>query len=331
MKGTVIILLALIGIVYFVENSLVKYFIIGILSLIVIMKATNYLVISISHYAYLTGIGDYAIGLLVVSLATTLPDLTTAIMSSVSKSGNLILGDVIGSNIIDITLVLGLVAIAGRSIVVEDTMVKKNLLITPLMIIAILLVAIDGVISRLDGLMLLIIFILYLVDFLRGLRNSGAVEKTVRFRQLWGDMVVFLGALVAILLSARWLVYSSIHISRLLEIDLFSIGLLFVALGMTLPEMMVGITSALKKKHHITFGNILGAMALNNSLVIGVGAVINPIALESVPEFIHSALFMLVAVLIGVYFLRKQRLTWHHGIVLIGIYAIFLFYQFLFV
>src|SRR3989344_3302910 len=190
MKGTIIILLALIGIVYFVENSLVKFFIIGILSLIVIMKATNYLVNAITHYATLTGIGDYLIGLLVVSMGTTLPDLTTAIMSSISKSGNLILGDVFGSNILDITIVLGVVAIAGKEIVITDPTINKNLMVTPLIMLIPLILAYDGVISRLDGILLLIVFILYFVNFLRHAHHTANVKKSVQFKEIWIDMVV---------------------------------------------------------------------------------------------------------------------------------------------
>jgi len=298
-------------------------FIIAIASLLVIMKAASYAITAISNYAKTTGISEYLIGFLVVSIGTSLPELSTAIMGSLANQSKLILGDLIGANIIDVTLVLGLTAIIGKKIVIEGDAIDKTFLTTIALVILPLILGFDGKFQRFDGLILLGAFAIYIFRLIKKEGTLGRIKKSISIKDIWKDMLVFLGSMFALLLSAKWFLISCFQISNYFGIPTFIMGLVFVAIGTTVPELTVSIRSVLKGHHHIGFGNILGSIIANITLVLGIAALINPISFDKT-RFITSALFMLTSVVIAILFLKKKTITWQEGVALLLVYITFL-------
>lgn len=303
--------------------EIVFSFVIAIVSLIIIMKAATYAINAISNYAKTAGISEYLIGFLVVSIGTSLPELSTAIMGSLAHQGNLILGDLIGANIINVTIVLGLTAIIGKKIIIKGDFLDKTVLTTVAIVILPLILGIDGKFSRIDGIILLVVFILYILKLLKQEGTLGHIKKNIPIKEIWKDMFVFLGSLFALLLSAKWFLISCFQISSFFRIPTFIMGLVFVAFGTTVPELTVGIRSVLKGHNHIGFGTILGSIIANITLILGIAAILNPISFERT-TFITSALFMLTAVIIAILFLKKKEITWQEGLALLLVYITFL-------
>lgn len=303
--------------------EIVISFVIAIVSLLVIMKAATYAISAISNYAKTTGISEYLIGFLVVSIGTSLPELSTAIMGSLANQGNLVLGNLIGANIINVTIVLGLTAIIGKKIIIKGDFLDKTVLTTVAIVILPLILGIDGKFSRIDGIILLVTFILYVLKLLKQEGTLGHIKKSISIKEVWKDMFVFLGSLFALLLSAKWFLISCFQISSFFRIPTFIMGLVFVAFGTTVPELTVGIRSVLKGHHQIGFGNILGSIIANITLILGIAAILNPISFERT-TFITSALFMLTAVVIAILFLKKKTITWQEGVALLLVYLTFL-------
>jgi cation:H+ antiporter len=308
------------------DVMLAKLVIMGILSIFVIMKAAGHAITAIAHYARETGISEYVIGFLVVSLGTSLPELSTAFIASLTDNGALLLGDVFGANLLDVSLIFGLTAIIGKKIKVKGKMLSKT--VVTILVISLLpfLLGLDGNLSRLDGVILLGAFGVYVTRLLLGEKKFGKVKKQVYWKDIWQDMLVFVGCLVALLLSTRWLVISSIQISSIFDIPLFVMGLVFLAVGTSVPELTISIKAILKKESGLAFGDTLGAVVTNSSLVLGITAVINPIFFN-ISQFVTAGLFMLTGIFMGSMFILKKEITWQEGIALVLLYVGFLVVQ----
>ncbi|GEM_PF-184043 len=296
------------------------------LSIFVMMKAASYAITAISHYARLAGISDYIIGFLVVSLGTSLPDMSTAFIASMAKQGQLVLGDLIGSSIMDVTVILGVTALIGRKIPVRGTVLKKTVLLVLGMVLLPILLALNGTLSRLDGIILVGAFLVYLIILIRKEGELGIIKKQIAFKDVWQDMAVFLGCLVALLLSSRWLVFSSLQVASELHVPIFVIGLLVIAFGTAVPELAVELKSVRQGKSGIAFGDILGSVVMNVTLILGIAAIVNPITFE-VGQFIVPAMFLLTAAFFGTLFIMKREITWDEGIGLLLVYATFVITQ----
>ncbi len=308
------------------RRALLRSLLIVLLSIFVMMKAASYAITAIGHYARQAGISDYIIGFLVVSLGTSLPDLSTAFIASAAKQGQLVLGDLIGSSIMDVTVILGVTAIIGRKIIVQGAVLRKTVLLVFGMVLLPLLLSLNGTLSRLDGMLMIAAFIVYVVILIRREGQLGTIRKQIAFKDIWQDMVVFLGCLAALLLSARWLVVSSVQIAAELDISIFVVGLLIIAFGTAVPELAVELKSIRQGKSGIAFGDILGSVVMNLALILGFAALIQPITVP-VSTFIVPAMFLITAAFFGILFIMKREITWDEGIGLLLVYGTFVVTQ----
>jgi len=298
------------------------YLIIAAICIFVIIRSSSKLIESISNYARTTGISEYLIGFVILSIGTALPELTTGIMSAIVKENVLSLGNVLGANILDATVVLGIAAVIGKKVKIEGKVYERTIITILLVTMLPLLLGLDGSLSREDGLVLITAFFLYLVTLVKKEGELGRIKDDVKWKHIYKDMIVFIISLAILLLGARWLVFSVVEISHQADIPLFLIGSLFITLGTTAPEITVSIHSALGRHSHLTFGNVFGAVIMNATLVLGVTVLIHPILFDRW-LFIRTAVFMLVCVYIGSSFLRKEYITWKHGVVLMSLYVLF--------
>jgi len=297
-----------------------------IISLGFLIKSADVAVGAISRYAKRVGISDYLIGLLIVAVGTSLPELSTAITGSFSGFGNLILGDVIGANIIDVTVVLGLMAIVGRKIKITSRILGNTMFVTMSMVILPFLLGFDGEFSRFDGIVLITAFVLYIIRLWNKEGKMGKIKKDVPLKLIYRDMISFIIAVPILLLSANFLIANSIKVAYAFNVPPILIGLTLIAIGTTAPEITVEIRSVLKGCKDVGFGDLLGSVVVNSSLVLGIAALIRPFTYE-VTVFIPAITFMVTAVFIGLLFLKQKEITWHEGIGLMLLYVTFLVSQ----
>jgi len=313
----------------FIEtNPLLFYSIIGLTSLLVLAKSADYVVYSISDYAKKLGISDYLIGFLVVSIGTALPELVAGITGVMLKQGNLVFGTIMGSNLFKIPLI-GLLLLFRKKIKIKGNAVGTAPIITFIMALLPLFFIYDGVLSRADGGILIVAFILYILKLWHGEGKMGKMEKSIPFSLLWKDFLIFGLSLGALLLAGRWLVFSSIQVSQILNITPFIIGLLVIGIGASAPEVTVQLFSILKHRQGLAFGNILGSIVANSTLVLGIVALISPVQIQF-SLLISTIIFSMAGLLYVLIMLLKKELTWKHGLVMVGIYLLFLLVQFTF-
>jgi len=257
----------------------------------------------------------------VAAFATSSPELTVAITSALAGTPEISLGDALGSNVVNVALVLGLAALIAPIPASRESS-GRDLLAAALAPLLIGLLAFDGLLSRLDGLLLLVAFAAWLTATLvearrqrRASRGSEAAPHGWRF--------ALLGlAGLALLAIAGWLVVSGARgIAEESGAHLFVIGATLVALGTSVPELAVAVVSQLRRRHEVGLGTVLGSNIFNGGFIVGVAATICPIRVLW-SEVSWALLFGAVTVAVTVPG-RRASIGRARGLLLAGLYALF--------
>lgn len=246
------------------------------------------------------GVAPVMIGLTIVAFATSAPEILVSIVAAVEKQPGLAIGNAIGSNIVNIGLVLGLTAVIRPIHIESDTLRREMpaLLAVTLLTVSLFL---DTYLSRMDGLVMLTGLVIVMVWLARlGMRSAASdpisrdfeaeipTDVSMKMAIIW--LIVGLGTL---LIGAELLVNGAIGIATLIGVSEVVIGILVVALGTSLPELAVSLASALKGEYGLAIGNIVGSNIFNLLAVIGVAATIEPTALP--PTVLSLHIFVMVA------------------------------------
>ncbi|MDI6859903.1 MAG: calcium/sodium antiporter [Methanocellales archaeon] len=289
--------------------------------LILLVEGADFLVKGSSRTASMFGIPPLVIGLTIVACGTSLPELTVSLTASLSGVNDIAIGNIIGSNIANICLILGVSALI-RPLNVRLGVVRREM---PMMLgamLAMLIMSFDGRIGRLDGMILLICFVAYVTYFVRDVLRSNQRSEVAQTK-LWYNALMVIGGLLAALIGARLLVNSAVVIARTLGITEAVIGLSLVALGTSLPELMTSAMASLRGRSDIAIGNVLGSNLFNILLVIGICAAIIPLTSNMLIDLIVMCLAGLIVVLL---FWSGLTLTRGEGALLLGAYGIYLAY-----
>lgn len=279
------------------------------------------------------GVSTLIVGLTVVGLGTSAPEILVSIMAALSGNPGLAVGNAIGSNITNIGLVLGITALVTPLIVNSITLRREFPLMLLVMLLALALI-LDHELSRIDGLILLSGLVVMLIWLVRlGKQKHFPEPMTSEFEReipvitLKKSLVLTLLGLIVLLVSSRMLVYGAVNIAQMLGISDLVIGLTVVAIGTSLPELAASVMSALKNEHDIAIGNILGSNMYNLLAVLGLPAIIAPITLEPA-VLTRDFVFMIglsIALFIFAYGIRRPgRINRFEGAALLGGYTAYM-------
>ena len=309
-----------------------------ILACIVLVQSNSFLVKSLAKISYFLKLNEFTIGFIIMSLATSLPELFVGIMSALSGTPAFAIGNVIGSNILDLTLVIGIAALLAKNINIESKIIRKDMIYMLLIAVLPVILLMDhhfwwklGLfpnmipgLSRLDGIILISAFVYYIFTLVQQeAQFSKIVDKTSR-KEAIKFMLLFLVSITLLLISAHFVV----DYAKLLSIDLaispLLMGLFIISLGTSLPELMFETKAVLSQHQSMAIGDLVGSVITNSALVLGVTAIIAPIAVNSV-IYLTSTLFMLFAAFIFFTFAESgEKITWTEGIALLFLYVLFI-------
>lgn len=309
-------------------HPLLFHSIITLASLIILAKSADMIVYSISDYAKKLGISDYLIGFLVVSIGTAIPELVAALTGILVNQGAIVFGTVFGSNLFKIPL-LGILFLIAKNIKIEQNVGMNAPIVTLFITVFPVLLIIDGVLSKTDGTILILAFLIYIARLWHGEGQLGKMKKNIKLKNIWKDALIFSLALAALLLSTRFLVFSSIQISEILNVSPYIIGLIIIGIGASAPELTIQIRSMLKHHQDIAFSNVLGSLVANSALVLGIVALMRPVYIKFSTIFITS-IFMGIGTLYTLIIMEKERVSWKHGWILIIFYIMFLLAEWIF-
>ncbi|MBP2146573.1 cation:H+ antiporter [Methanofollis sp. W23] len=296
--------------------------IIFIVGIILLVKGADYFVGGGSGLAARFGVSVATIGFTVIAFGTSLPEFVVSINAIIANDGGIALGNVLGSNIANIALVLALCAVINPKIVgsraTSGLMVRETGLMLAATVLFLLL-AMRGTLDMLAGGVMLIAF----VAILTVLWRSGGAESDSEEVESHGrkDIALTIGGLIAVIIGAQLVVDTSVAIATSLGVPTFIIGLSMVAIGTSLPELATSLVAIMKGEGGISVGNILGSNIFNLLLVMGVGALISPILIGSLTDVLVTLAFSAAVIPL---FLFGDRLTRVWGAGLLVAYALYI-------
>jgi cation:H+ antiporter len=301
-----------------------------------LIAGAEFLVKAASRLARRAGISPLVAGLTVVAYGTSSPEMAVSIGSAFTGQGDIAVGNVIGSNIFNVLFIVGLSAL------IVPLKVSQQLLWldVPLMIgasLLLLVLALDGSVSRTDGVVLLAGAVLYTVFIIREARKESALVQEEYSREFGGEadkkawplqlLSIFIG-LGMLVYGARWLVDGAVAIARSLGVSELVIGLTLVAAGTSLPEVAASVVASIRGERDIAVGNVIGSNLFNILVVLGLGALVAPNGINVAPAALRFDIPVMIAVAIAcspIFFTGHSIARWE-GAVFLLYYAAYTVY-----
>ena len=290
-------------------------YILFVVGFVLLIKGADWLVSGSASVAKKYNISDLVIGLTIVSMGTSMPELIVNILASTSGASEIAIGNVVGSNIANILLILGVAAFIYPLTIKESTVMSQ----IPFSIIAILLVAFTAnapifnpdyslMISRLDGVVFILFFALFMVYIIKLAREGRAdmIEEAPDKILPMGKSILFiLLGMVGLFLGGKWVVDGAIKIAEQFGLSQNLIGLTIVAIGTSLPELVTSAMAAYRKNTDIAVANVIGSNIFNLLWVLGISAMISPMKYDPVVN--ADIIVLLVATCLIIFSLMTGR------------------------
>lgn len=270
-------------------------------------------------------LSQFAASFIIMAASTSLPELFVGITSALEKTPVLALGTVIGSNIADMTLVAGIAILMAKKGAVPTGEIRwASLGMLMIALLPMILMILGNTLSRIDGAILIAVFLVHVYFLLKRSRKEKKLmpNRYKRWHVLAGTLglVVFLPLLFY---SAKYVVKFGFGLALGIGMTPLVVGLFFIALGTSLPELAFEVRAMRKGYSGLAFGDLIGSVIYNSTLVLGVTALIHPIS-AAFSQFITSATMMMVLLfLFNTYVASGRRLSWREGISLILFYVLF--------
>ncbi len=292
-----------------------------LIAILALVKSASYAVKSIINVAKYFRMSEFFITFFIAGLISIAPELFIGINSALVGATDIGLGTLIGSNIADLTIIVGVVALVGRKIPISQSIIKNDLHFLAATSAPVLLL-LDGSLSRMDGLFLVLIFLVYMYYSFRNEKVfSNAPKKEKEF--FVKNLAVFIFSMSVLFVSSHFIVSSALELFDALYIPPIIAGLFLISIGTTLPELTFSLKAVLAKHKQIALGDILGNVAIDSTLSIGIIALISPIT-TNFTVFAISALFMsFAALLVVTLFTSGKKITWNERFLLFFLYALF--------
>jgi len=291
--------------------------------LYILFKSADLLIFGISNYAKKLGISRYIIGLVVIAFAASAPEMISSLFGVLTNHNDIFFGAILGANMVHLALIVGILLVVARNRKFESPILGKNIYLIWVFLMLPLVLLLDGVISRADGALLIAAFIAYIYILWRQEGHLGKLKKRVSLKTIWRDAFIFLGALVALLLGGRFLVYGAVNISNLIGIPTFLIALTVIGIGTTIPDLVVELKALKQGTSALAVGDALGSALIEFLLFFGILALIRPISFE-VGSLVSTVIFLMLSLTVFIYVLGQGKGNWKHGLLLVGLFIVFL-------
>ncbi|MCX9012261.1 MAG: calcium/sodium antiporter [Candidatus Methanoperedens sp.] len=292
-----------------------------IISVPVILKSSDIFTTGASRLAKMLGVSDFIIGITIVALGTSLPELASDSYASYIDHGDIAAGDIIGSNITNIALILGLTCVI-KPLAIKHTEIYSGRIHLLILTLASTFIIASGGLGGVGGVVFIIAYFLYLRHSISAYREVGV--ETIERNGFIKNLLEMLAGLAGILIGARILVDSIIGLSVALGISEYLIALILMSIGTSLPELFVSISAAWKGYMTMALGNIIGSNVANMLWIFGVAAVIRPVSIAPEVIIVQIAFMLLLSVLLLVFKTSGYIIDKKEGTVFLVVYAAFI-------
>lgn len=324
------------------------WLIVFIISFFILFWSGSRLVKYMMEISKYLGWREFVVAFFVMAFAGALPNLFIGINSALHGIPELSFGEIVGGNVVDMTLAVALaILIGGSNLPTKSKMVQTSTIFTAIIAVLPLALILDGDLGRVDGLILLFAFIVYIfwlfskeerfrrvykidekqekTKFLDFLRNKKELKSLDQFKFFLRNLSKISFALVLLVLSSWGIVQSVRVFSDTLNISVPIIGILIVGLGNALPETYFAIVSALKGKTWLILGNLMGSVIVGATLVLGIVVLISPINNIDFSPFAIARIFLIISAVFFLIVVRTdEKITKKEGLLLLLIYILFL-------
>lgn len=318
--------------------TILKAVVVLIIGFVLLVKGADFFVEGASSVAKMLKVPPLIIGMTIVAMGTSLPETSVSIAASMNNQNTLAVSNVVGSNIFNLMVVLGICALISELQVSRDVL-KRDYPFSVLCAIILLIAGLIGMtLGRADGIIFLVIFacfIFYLIKSALDARKRGEISEKEREMNeemsemedlpVWKCILYIVGGAIAIKYGGDWVVDSASTIATSFGISATLVGLTICSVGTSLPELVTSIVAARKNELDMAVGNVVGSNVFNILMVLGIAATVSPIAFltENIIDIVVLLVFSLVTWLLCI---TKKKLDKKEGILMLTLYAIYLIY-----
>jgi cation:H+ antiporter len=301
-----------------------------ILGLVLLVKGSDFFLRSASSLATKLGISEFIIGMTIVSFGTSIPEFMNSIVASFNGYNEIIIGNITGSNIINLSVILGIAAIFGKLSINREILGRDDYLVV-IVSFLFFLVSVTGVIPRYVGLIFIFLYVVYILFLIRSKKRyrrynlEGFINYMVKFEYLntlkdfrnvrhksgkkegvVRDILIVFFSFGAIILGSTLVVQNAVGLAKTLGVSQSIIAITLIAFGTTLPEMTVSLLAVTKGYSDIAVGNLLGSNIANILLIIGTSSLIKPIVVPSIAKFLTIPAVNIIAIM-SLFFMKSGK------------------------
>lgn len=303
----------------------------GVVLLVLIVLASGAVVDVFERFVSRLPIKKKRVMAILIGFSLALPELFVGIAAALDGKPQIALGTVVGANMANLSLVIGGLAVIASVVPVVGEYMEKDLWVTIGLTLLPFAMLFDGTISRYEGAVLIALYFIYAFFFANEKVTLKLQKKKIEGHERWGLGVILILGLIIMAVCSWQLVQIAVSMAAFWGVSWFWMGLLLIAFGTTLPELLLLNFSPKKQKASVILPDLLASVAMNSTVILGVVAIITPIVLRESIQRGLSGMFLVV--ILGLFWLftkSKRKLERWEGVVLIGIYLMFIGLQFIF-
>jgi cation:H+ antiporter len=293
-------------------------------ALFVLVRGADVFVTGAKQVGASFGMSSFAIGVLIVGLGTSVPELASSLAAVLNRTTEIVIANVVGSNITNILLIGGVLALLGGPIMISTNLLKTELPLFAIATVHFIASVYDGVVDRIEALLLvgtLTAYIWYLLSTSKRTELDQDVEKRMRL-QIKSLVFIALG-LAAVLVGAHYTVESAVALATGFAVPIGLVSIAAIAIGTSLPELFVSIQAVRNNETDLAIGNIFGSNAFNILLVVGIPGLITPLIADEVVMQLGLGIMLAASVILFVTGLARQIQKWE-GIMMLLFFVFFL-------
>lgn len=302
--------------------------------LLLILLGANYLVDGSSSIAKRFGISEFVIGLTIVGIGTSTPEMVVSFLSSFQGKADMAIGNIVGSNIFNTVTILGVTALIAPLTITRSNLRKDiplNIGVTALLILLGMNLTIFGYgedkLSRIDGIVLLAIFAWYLYSSFKSDTPDQNEESEIKVLSVPISLLMIIGGLAGLIIGGKLFVNSATELARMFGVSDKFIAITVMAAGTSMPELATCVVAAFKGRGQLALGNILGSNISNILLILGGAALINPLSFTGMTTVdLGTILLSSVFILLSAFLFKKKELDRAEGTILLLIEACYMWY-----
>ena len=308
-----------------------------IASFFLLAFSSRWLISALTKIAKFLGWKEFVVAFFTMALASSIPNLSVGISSALHKLSSLSFSEIVGGNIIVLTLAVALAALAAKDgLSLPSRTVQGSAVFTLFIAVLPVLLIIDGTLSRAEGLILILSFVVYLSWLFRKKERFtkiyDSIEKPINLKIIFKVVGTLVGSLFLLFLAAEGIVSAATFVSQLFNFPIILLGILVIGLGNALPEIFFGIQAARRGEDWMVVGNLMGSVIFPATLVLGLVALIQPIRVTNFSPFIIARFFLVFSAVFFLVFLRTGRkITKKEAIFLLATYLFFILAEIFFI